>query len=93
MTGVLPGANVLATFSEPMEAGSIDKTTVKLVQNGTSKPVAASVKYISASKQAELDPTSSLKRGATYTATVTTGVKDLAGNPMTNAKTWSFTVR
>jgi hypothetical protein len=44
-------------------------------------------------KQAKLDPSSSLQLGATYTATVTTGVKDLAGNPMASPREWSFTVR
>ena len=42
-------------------------------------------------KTAMFDPTSLLTASISYTATITTGVKDLAGNPMVTAKTWSFT--
>jgi Bacterial Ig-like domain len=44
-------------------------------------------------KRAKLDPSSPLKRGTTYVVTVTTRVRDLAGNPMLRNKSWSFTVR
>ena len=36
-------------------------------------------------------PASSLSPSRPYTATVTTGVKDIAGNSLTPAKSWSFT--
>lgn len=92
-TGVSPTVNVLATFSESMRSGTITRSTVKLVRKGTTTPVTATVTYDPALKRAKLDPSSSLRRGATYAATVTTGVKDLAGNPMAANKTWSFRVR
>ena len=40
---------------------------------------------------AMFDPTSLLAASVSYTATITTGVKDLAGNPIVTAKTWTFT--
>lgn len=92
-TGVTTTANVLATFSEATRATTVTKTTVKLVRKGTTTPLTATVTYDSTLNRAQLDPSSSLIRGATYIATVTTGVEDLAGNPMASNKSWSFTVR
>jgi hypothetical protein len=39
---------------------------------------------------ATFTPTAKLGNGLTYTATLTTGIKDLAGNPMAAPYTWSF---
>jgi Bacterial Ig-like domain len=49
---------------------------------------------------ATLDPTNSLKNGVSYKAVVTTGAKDVAGNPLDQnttttglqQKLWLFTV-
>ena len=40
---------------------------------------------------ATFTPNSALVAGTVYTATVTTGAKDAAGNAIAAAKTWSFT--
>ena len=98
---VSPGANVTATFSERVEAGSIDGTTFKLVRKGTIKAVRAKVTYNAADRKATLNPVNKLKPGAPYKATVAPGVKDLAGNaldqdPVRDGEqpmAWSFTVR
>ncbi len=92
-TGVAPATNVTAAFSEAMNKATINKTTVKLVKKGTTTPVAATVVYDTARKQAVLNPSRDLVRGATYTATVTRGAKDPAGNLLAASKIWSFTVR
>lgn len=42
-------------------------------------------------KTATFTPSSVLANNTTYTATVQAGVKDLVGNAMAAAKTWSFT--
>ena len=63
--------------------------------------LAAVVEVSPDAKSAKLDPAAKLKRGATYVATVTTGVEDPAGNaldqdPATTGdqpKAWSFKVR
>ena len=91
--GVATSANVLATFSEPMRAATVIKSTVKVVRKGTTKSLAATLTYDAARRRATLNPTSALARGAVYTATVSTGVRDAAGNPMAKARSWSFTVR
>ena len=100
-TGVAPSANVTATFSEAMMASSINGTTFKLFKKGSTTKLSASVSYDGATKKATLDPTNNLRLGTTYRAVVSTGVKDLAGNPLDQISTttglqqkaWTFTVR
>jgi hypothetical protein len=67
--------------------------TFSLTKQGASQPLGATVSYDQANKKATLDPTADLDPSATYTATVkggSGGVKDLAGNPLAQDKTWSF---
>ena len=92
-TRVSIAANVLATFSEPMHPSTITRTTVRLVRRGTTSPIRAVVSYNASAMRATLNPSAALARGATYTATVTTGARDLAGNPLAATKSWSFTTR
>jgi hypothetical protein len=101
--GVAPTASLKATFSEKMRASSITGKTFKLFKKkgSTTKKLSARVTYDAATKKATLDPTTSLRRGVTYEAVVTTGAKDASGNsldqnPTTKGlqqKAWSFTVR
>jgi subtilisin family serine protease len=95
-TNVARGANTTATFSEAMNATTINTNTFTLVKSGTTTPVGASVTYDVATKKATLNPGVDLAPGATYTATVkggTSGVKNATpGDPMVANKTWKFTV-
>jgi hypothetical protein len=99
-TGVSPTANVTATFSEEVLASSINGTTFKLFKKGSATRLPAAISYSTITDTATLDPTDSLRAGVTYQAVVTTGAKDLAGNPLDqNAtttglqqKAWFFTV-
>jgi hypothetical protein len=87
-------ANAEATFSEAMDASTINANNFTLAEQGTTTPVGATVSYDAATKTATLDPSADLEANTTYTATVkggTSGVKDLAGNPLASDKTWSFT--
>jgi len=94
-TGVPLATNVSAAFSEGMNVATISGSTFTLVKQGTTTPIpAAPPSYNSATKEVTLDPTNSLSSFTTYVATVkggTGGVKDKAGNPLGNDKTWSFT--
>ena len=100
-TGVSPTANVSAIFSEDMQAPTINGTTFKLFKKGSTTKLAATVSYDGSADTATLDPTNSLKRGATYKAVVSTGAKDLAGNALDQnpsvsglqQKAWTFKVR
>jgi hypothetical protein len=99
-TMVAPTANVRATFSEEMIASSINGKTFKLFEQGSTTKMGATLTYEVSTDTAALDPTNSLRRGVTYKAVVSTGVKDVAGNPLdqnpTTAglqqKAWLFTV-
>jgi hypothetical protein len=89
-TGVTPNTNVTATFSEPMNAGTVSDQSFTLSKAGST--VSAQVTYDQTSRTATLDPAGDLQAGATYDAKITTSVKDSAGNGLTQEKTWSFTV-
>jgi hypothetical protein len=89
-------ANVTATFSEDMKADTITTGTFTLTRRGASQPVGATVSYYALSKKAILNPSRDLRAGATYVAKVvggSSGVQDLAGNPLAANKVWSFRVR
>ena len=100
-TGIGPGVNVKATFSEAMKATSINTNTVKLFRAGTTTPIEAVVSYDTQTKTATLNPNANLRLGTKYKAVVTTGTRDLAGNRLDQnrslsglqQKAWSFTVR
>ena len=93
-TGVSATANTEATFSEGMDPATITSSTFTLTKQGASQPLTAQVGYDAATRKATLNPAADLEASATYTATIkggTSGVKDLAGNPLGADKTWSFT--
>ena len=100
-TGVGPGANITATFSEAMMPSSINPSTVKLFRAGTTTAITAAVSYEPTTKKATLNPDANLRLGAKYKAVVTTGAKDLAGNRLDQnssqsglqQKSWTFTIR
>ena len=100
-TGVAPGTNVSAVFSEAMTAGSINTRTVKLMRAGTTTVIPAAVTYDATAKKVVLNPDSNLRLGTRYKAVVTTGARDLAGNLLdqnpsvagNQSKSWVFTVR
>ena len=94
-TGVSPGANVTATFSEDMNPTTINTTTVKLhLGTASGAVVAAAVTYDAATKTVIIDPTANLAYSTTYTVTIqggASGVKDAAGNALSTTFSWSFT--
>jgi methionine-rich copper-binding protein CopC len=86
-TGVAINKQIAATFSEAMDPSTISTTTFTLQQGAT--PVAGTVTYVGTT--ATFAPASPLAVNTTYTATITTGVKDLAGNALASVFGWSFT--
>ena len=65
-----------------MTASTINDTTFTLRKKGSTDFTAARVSYDPSTDTAILDPTNSLKRGATYTAGVNVGAEGLADNPL-----------
>ena len=80
--------NVTATFSEQVDPMTISNTTFQLACPGNA-PVSGTVTF--SGQTATFDPSASLANNTVYIATITTGVKDTAGNPMANNYVWSFT--
>ena len=95
------GTNVAVTFSEAMDAATINRTTFELTKAGSTKTVGAALAYDAASRKAVLDPNNSLAAGTRYKAVVTTGAEDVAGNALdqkptkagNQQKTWTFTTK
>jgi S-layer protein (TIGR01567 family) len=80
-------ATVTATFDEEMNASTLNNASFYL--NGGS--INGTVSYDNPSRTATFQPNSSLDFGTTYTATITTSVKDNTENGLTTNKEWSFT--
>jgi arylsulfatase A-like enzyme len=99
-TAVAPTASIKAIFSEDMMPSSISNQTFKLLEQGSTTKIAATLTYQASTDTATLEPSTSLRSGVTYKAVVTTGAKDVAGNPLDQnttktglqQKAWSFTV-
>jgi hypothetical protein len=79
---------VTATFSEDVQ--NVSTSTVKLRVSGQKTVVPAVVTYDSATTTATLQPKAALAANTRYTATLTAGIKDVAGNAL-RATSWSFT--
>ena len=82
-----PHRNVFVAFSEPMDPATLNSGTV-ILQQGDAL-VAGTVSEPTATS-ASITPASDLKPGTLYTARVTTGAKDLAGNALAKEYLWSF---
>jgi ketosteroid isomerase-like protein len=79
---------VTATFSEPMQASTINATTFTLTGPGTTA-VNGTVSY--AGSTATFTPAAALATGTLYTATITTGAADPTGNALAANYVWTFT--
>ena len=88
-TNVPVTTTITATFSEAMDSSTINTSSFTLKKGTTS--VSGSVTYDFSTNKATFTPSSNLSYSTTYTATITTGVKDSAGNAMASNYTWSFT--
>ncbi len=89
-TGVSFRKAITATFSEPMAPRTIttDKFILSQGAKGSTRVVGV-VTY--AGLKATFTPQRRLAPCTTYTATITDGVTDLAGNALATASVWSFT--
>lgn len=86
-TGVARNKQVSIGFSEAMDASTINSTTFTL-KKGLAN-VAGTVSY--SGTTAIYTPTLALDANTLYTAQISTGVKDLAGNALAASIIWNFT--
>lgn len=86
-TNVAVNTKVGATFSEAMDPLSINNTSVTVRQGATLVPGTSAYSGVSM----VFVPAGNLAPNTTYTAAVTTGAKDLAGNPLASDFMWSWT--
>lgn len=92
-TNVALDVRPAATFSEAMDSATLTANSFRLVEQGTTTPLSASVSYDGPSRTATLDPSADLPANTTYTATVkggAGGARDLAGNPLATDFSWTF---
>ncbi len=89
-TDVLITKDIDLIFSEDMDASTVN-TSSFLLKDSLNSAVSGTVNI--SGSNATFVPTSNLEYQETYTAMVTTAVQDLAGNPMAENYTWSFTVQ
>jgi hypothetical protein len=89
-TGVKLNALVAASFSEPMDPLTITPTTFTLAcPVGTA--ITGAVGYPVNGNVATFTPASDLPAGTVCKTTITTGVKDVAGNALASDYVWSWT--
>jgi Ice-binding-like/Bacterial Ig-like domain len=88
---VVTNTNLTATFSVAMDPATIASpaTSFTLKESVSGVPVAGVVTY--AGNTATFNPNNDLTPNTRYTATVSTGAKDLNGKALASDHVWSFT--
>ncbi|MBB6147306.1 hypothetical protein HNQ77_005302 [Silvibacterium bohemicum] len=81
---------ITATFSEAINPTTVNATTFTLQAPGGAA-VAGLVSYAAIGDTATFTPSANLAPNTLYTATITTGVTDLAGNALAANYIWTFT--
>ena len=88
-TGVATNSTINATFSKNIYPSTVTVSTFIVTMGTAGVTVPGSVSC--SGSTATFTPSSSLNPGTTYTATVTTGIKDLAGTALASNYNWAFT--
>lgn len=88
-SGVPLNTTISAIFSEDVYAGTVNSLTCFIEADGARIP--STVIYNSNTHKVSIDPVKQLARDTDYKVTLSTGVEDLAGNPMSDDMVWEFT--
>ncbi len=100
VTQVIPANNatnvaidtlVTAVMSESLDQSTVSASTVTLKNSLTQAAISSTISYNDSSKTISITPLSPLESGTAYEASLSTGVKDIAGNALASTYTWSFT--
>jgi hypothetical protein len=81
---------VSATFSKAINPSTINSSTFTLTGTGGAS-VSGLLAYAAISNTLTFTPTANLASNTLFTATITTGVKDLSGNALASNYVWTFT--
>jgi len=81
---------ITIVFSQPLDATTVDGTSIRLVSNGTVVPCAVSVN-LSKHWEVDLQPSSLLSSNSTYTVIVGDAIRDVDGNPLATGVRIDFT--
>jgi hypothetical protein len=81
---------ISATFSEAINPSTVNSTTFTLTGPG-GVAVAGAVSYVAAGSVATLTPTTPLAPNTQFTATITTGTRDLRSTALAANYVWTFT--
>jgi hypothetical protein len=87
--GVSRTGNITATFSEAVTG--VSDATMVLRKTSTGAKFKGTVTYDPDTRTATLDPNTSLARNTQFEATLTSAIRDAAGNSL-QPTTWSFTI-
>jgi uncharacterized repeat protein (TIGR02543 family) len=85
-TNVALNKVISSNFSVPMDPLTITTSTFTLMDGVT--PVSGTVNY--SNTTATFTPVSALLAGKTYTATITTGARNVPGTPLASVYVWTF---
>lgn len=88
-TKVAVNRSIVVNFNELMDPASIDGNSFYLTRTNSTTKVTGTIHYVNGS--ASFTPASDLQANASYRATVTTAVTDVAGNSMATNYQWTFT--
>ena len=97
--GISISTNIQATFFYTLDPTTnaidplcaMDPSTINTSTFLLSGGITGTITYDSVNRIATFKPTAILLKNTTYTATLTTGVKNMAGNALATNYTWSFT--
>jgi hypothetical protein len=88
-TNVGRSASISVTFTKNMDEATINTTTFVVKEGAMVVPGVVSY----SEKIATFTPTNALAAGTKYDVLITTGAKDIVGNPIAAQKKWSFTTK
>ncbi len=92
LNGATSVLDITASFSEAMNPSTITAATFTVIGPGAS-PVTGTIAYSSSLDMASFVPSAALSSNTSYTAMITTGAQDVAGNALAINHAWSFTTK
>jgi len=82
---------IAVKLNEPVQPSSVNAESFRLLISGSSTPISGSYDCPAPCTEATFTPAGALLAGTPYQIRVTTGITDLAGNPVANPYSGSFT--